>query len=129
MDKLIYAIPFVGVIGLIYAVVYYFVFRFLINRFNLKTPGREADDEETKLYTRQDYNARKDSKANSSDSVSELILKGLGGKGNISDVDCCATRLRITVKDATKVDDNVLKQTGASGVIRKGEGVQIIYGP
>jgi len=117
------------IIGLIYAVVYYFVFRFLINRFNLKTPGREADDEETKLYTRQDYNARKDSKANSSDSVSELILKGLGGKGNISDVDCCATRLRITVKDASKVDDNVLKQTGASGVIRKGEGVQIIYGP
>lgn len=117
------------IIGLIYAVVYYFVFRFLINRFNLKTPGREADDEETKLYTRQDYNARKDSKANSSDRVSELILKGLGGKENISDVDCCATRLRITVKDTKKVDDNVLKQTGASGVIRKGEGVQIIYGP
>ncbi len=117
------------IIGLIYAVVYYFVFRFLINRFNLKTPGREADDEETKLYTRQDYNARKDSKVNSSDRVSELILKGLGGKENISDVDCCATRLRITVKDTKKVDDNVLKQTGASGVIRKGEGVQIIYGP
>ena len=118
------------IVGLVYAVVYYFVFRFMIVKFNLKTPGREADNEETKLYTRKDMNAKK---ANSSDSkydtVSALILKGLGGKQNLSDLDCCATRLRVTVTDASLVDDSLLKQSGASGVIHKGNGVQIIYGP
>ena len=118
------------IVGLVYAVVYYFVFRFMIEKFNLKTPGREADNEETKLYTRKDMNAKK---ANGSDSgydtVSALILKGLGGKQNLSDLDCCATRLRVTVTDASLVDDSLLKQSGASGVIHKGNGVQIIYGP
>ncbi|MDY3031427.1 MAG: glucose PTS transporter subunit IIA [Clostridia bacterium] len=118
------------IVGLVYAVVYYFVFRFMIEKFNLKTPGREADNEETKLYTRKDMNAKK---ANGSDSgydtVSALILKGLGGKQNLSDLDCCATRLRVTVTDASLVDDSLLKQSGASGVIHKGNGVQVIYGP
>lgn len=122
------------VVGLIYAFVYYFVFYFMITRFNLKTPGREADDEETKLYTRKDMNARKDAASagvvnDGFDSVSALILKGLGGKSNLSDVDCCATRLRVTVKDAQLVEDSLLKQSGASGVIHKGNGVQVIYGP
>ena len=58
-----------------------------------------------------------------------LILKGLGGKANISDIDCCATRLRVTVGDPSLVDDAALKQSGASGVIRKGNGIQIVYGP
>lgn len=124
----------VVIIGLIYAVVYYFVFSFMIKKFNLKTPGREADDEETKLYTRKDVDARKaggetSKQSGSVDITSALILKGLGGKGNISDVDCCATRLRITVIDPSKVDDASLKQSGASGVIHKGNGIQVVYGP
>ena len=115
------------VVGLIYAVVYYFVFYFLITRFNLKTPGREADDEETKLYTRKDMENRKN--ASNVDMTSALILKGLGGKSNISDLDCCATRLRVTVLDSSKVADSLLKKSGASGVIHKGNGLQVIYGP
>ena len=61
--------------------------------------------------------------------MSAAICRGLGGKDNISDIDCCATRLRCTVFEAGKVEDAVLKATGASGVIHKGNGVQIIYGP
>ena len=119
------------VVGLFYAVIYYFVFYFMITKFNFKTPGREADDEETKLYTRKDMNARKGAAAAESgfDRVSALILKGLGGKANLSDVDCCATRLRVTVIDSALVNDGLLKQSGASGVIHKGNGVQVIYGP
>lgn len=121
------------VIGLIYAVVYYFVFYFMITKLNLKTPGREADSEETKLYTRKDVNARKEAASNAVsdgfDRVSALILKGLGGKSNLSDVDCCATRLRITVIDPELVQDSLLKESGASGIIHKGNGVQVIYGP
>lgn len=119
------------VIGLIYAVVYYFVFYFMITKMNLATPGREADDIEPKLYRRSDVEAAKSDKAggSSDDTVSALILKGLGGKENLSDVDCCATRLRITVIDIKKVTDSLLKESGASGVIRKGNGVQVIYGP
>ena len=121
------------VVGLVYAVVYYFLFYFMIKKFNFKTPGREADDEETKLYTRKDMEAKKGAKsakgAQGVDMTSALILKGLGGKANISDLDCCATRLRITVVDAAKVDDKILKSSGASGVVRKGDGVQVIYGP
>lgn len=111
-------------VGIVYFFVYWGVFTFLIRKFKLKTPGREADNEETKLYTRADVNARKDG-----DRVSQLILKGLGGKDNISDVDCCATRLRITVKDSAKVSEGTLKESGAAGVIRKGKGIQVIYGP
>ncbi len=117
------------IIGAVYAVVYYFLFSLMIRGLNLKTPGREADDEETKLYTRADYNARKDKADDASLLVPALILKGLGGKTNISDLDACATRLRVTVKNPAHVSDSLLRQSGASGVIRKGEGVQIIYGP
>lgn len=83
------------IIGLVYAVVYYFVFYFMITKLDLKTPGREADNGEVKLYTRADYNKK------SGDKTSGLLLKGLGGKDNISDLDCCATRLRVTVKTQT----------------------------
>lgn len=122
------------VVGLIYAVVYYFVFYFMITKMNLKTPGREPDDVEPKLYRRSDVNEAKAAKVKSadkraSDVVSAMILKGLGGKENLSDVDCCATRLRVTVNDASKVMDDMLKASGASGVIHKGNGVQVIYGP
>lgn len=122
------------VVGLIYAAVYYFVFYFMITKMNLKTPGREPDDVEPKLYRRSDVNEAKAAKVKSadkraSDVVSAMILKGLGGKDNLSDVDCCATRLRVTVNDASKVMDDMLKASGASGVIHKGNGVQVIYGP
>lgn len=121
------------IVGLVYAVIYYFVFYFMITKFNFKTPGRESDDEETKLYTRKDLDERKKGSSNKSevgfDRVSALIIKGLGGKQNISDVDCCATRLRITVFKPDLVSDSYLKESGASGVIHKGNGIQVVYGP
>ena len=118
---------FVVIVGIVYFIVYYVVFSLLIKKMNLKTPGREDDDEETKLYTRSDVNAAKQAAGN--DSQSSLIVKGLGGAANLSDVDCCATRLRVTVNDSSKVDQDILKQSGAAGVIVKGNGVQVIYGP
>ena len=117
------------IVGVGYFIVYYFLFSFLIKKMDLKTPGRD-DVEEVKLYTRADVNARKEgAAANPEDTVSEGILVGLGGKKNISDVDCCATRLRCTVYKPELVQDSILKATGASGVVHKGNGVQIIYGP
>lgn len=121
-------------VGIIYFFLYYFIFTFLIKKFDLKTPGREDDDVETKLYTKADVNARKAAGAaeiagENEDALSEAITRGLGGAKNIADVDCCATRLRCTVKKAALVNDTILKSTGASGVVHKGNGVQIIYGP
>ena len=123
-------------VGIIYFFLYYFIFKFMIKKFNFKTPGREDDDVETKLYTKADVNARKEAQngaasegASSEDALSEMITRGLGGKKNIADVDCCATRLRCTVHEADRVNDGILKSTGASGVIHKGNGVQVIYGP
>ena len=109
-------------VGIIYFGVYYFLFRYLIQKFNYITPGREDDEVETKLYTRKDVNAAKEDN-------SATILEALGGKDNLVNVDCCATRLRLTVKDSSLVNDSLLKQTGASGIIKKGSGVQVIYGP
>ena len=121
-------------VGIIYFFLYYFIFKFMIKKFDFKTPGREDEDVETKLYTKADVNARREAQngedgAAISDPVSEAITQGLGGKKNINDVDCCATRLRCTVKDASLVNDGILKATGASGVVHKGLGVQVIYGP
>ncbi len=147
----------VVIVGIVYFIVYYFLFTFLIRKFDLKTPGREASDE-VKLYHRSDVDKKrrggkregmKDNGAlNSSgisggsasggisgggmserDEISVRICDGLGGRDNISDVDCCATRLRCTVYQSSKVKTDVLKSTGASGVIQKGNGVQVIYGP
>ena len=117
------------IVGVGYFIVYYFLFSFLIKKMDLKTPGRD-DVEEVKLYTRADVNARKEgAAANPEDAVSEGILVGLGGKKNISNVDCCATRLRCTVSNPDLVNDGILKATGASGVVHRGQGVQVIYGP
>ena len=122
-------------VGIIYFCLYYFIFKFLIKKFDFKTPGREDDDAETKLYTKADVNARKEAQADGTtsadkeDARSEAITRGLGGKKNISDVDCCATRLRCTVHEPGRVNDSILKATGASGVVHKGNGVQVIYGP
>ena len=122
-------------VGIIYFCLYYFIFKYLIKKFDFKTPGREDDDTETKLYTKADVNARKEAQtdgttsADKEDARSEAITRGLGGKKNISDVDCCATRLRCTVHEPGRVNDSILKATGASGVVHKGNGVQVIYGP
>lgn len=123
----------VVIVGVFYFIVYYFLFRFLIKKMDLKTPGRD-DSEEVKLYHRSDVEAKKNgvsasSDASSEDALSKTICHGLGGKKNISDVDCCATRLRCTVYKADLVNDSMLKSTGASGVVHKGNGVQVIYGP
>ncbi len=119
------------IVGIVYFIVYYFLFSFLIRKFDYKTPGRD-DNEEVKLYTRKDVNARKQAQSGAGGDVDETsarICQGLGGKKNISDVDCCATRLRCTVYKSELVNDAVLKSTGASGVVHKGNGVQVIYGP
>ena len=122
----------VVVVGAVYFVLYYIIFRFMISKFDYKTPGRD-DAEEVKLYTRADVNARSAASGSTApagdDPVSALIVEGLGGAANLSDVDCCATRLRCTVKDAALVKQDVLKVSGASGVICKGNGVQVVYGP
>ena len=123
-------------VGIIYFILYYVIFTFMIRKFDFKTPGREDDDTETKLYTKADVNARKETgkaagaaATTSADPVSELITRGLGGKKNIVDVDCCATRLRITVAEPERVRDELLKQTDFRGIVKKGQGVQVIYGP
>ncbi|MFQ8742239.1 MAG: glucose PTS transporter subunit IIA [Clostridium sp.] len=124
--------------GIVYFLLYYFLFSFLIKKFDLKTPGREDDDEETKLYTKADVNARRteakegesgSQAENSKDSRSVAIAMGMGGRNNITSVDCCATRLRCSIADSSLVDEKLLKSTGAVGVIVKGQGIQIIYGP
>ncbi|WP_456096236.1 glucose PTS transporter subunit IIA [Peptostreptococcus sp.] len=126
----------IPLVGIGYFIVYYFLFSFLIKKFNLKTPGREDDDNaEVKLYTKADVNAKKgevqsgDKSANADDDLSMAIVHGLGGKSNIESVDCCITRLRCTVADSNLVRDDVLKATGAAGVVKAGTGVQVIYGP
>ena len=116
------------VVGIVYFVVYHLLFSFLIKKLDLKTPGRD-DNEEVKLYKRSDLEAKKNADNEEVDELSAMICQGLGGKKNISDVDCCATRLRCTVHKAELVNEALLKQSGASGVIHKGVGVQIIYGP
>ncbi|MEI0486954.1 glucose PTS transporter subunit IIA [Brachyspira intermedia] len=125
------------IVGAAYFFIYYFLFYTLIRKFDWKTPGREPDNEEPKLYRRADVAAAK--AAASGEAVdtnplfqyeeAPLITAGLGGKKNISDVDCCATRLRITVFDPSKVVDATLKASGAAGIIKKGNGIQVIYGP
>ena len=124
--------------GMVYFLLYYCLFSFLIKKFDLKTPGREDDDEETKLYTKADVNARRteakegescSQEENSKDSRSAAIVMGMGGRNNITSVDCCATRLRCSIADSSLVDEKLLKSTGAVGVIVKGQGIQIIYGP
>ena len=126
----------IPLVGIAYFIIYFFLFRFLILKKNFATPGREDDTEETKLYTRKDYNAKNNGGDVSSNSqktdandTSRLILEGLGGKDNIVSLDCCATRLRVSVKNGEIVSDALLKQSGAAGVIKKGNGIQVVYGP
>jgi len=106
-------------------------FRFAITKLNIKTPGRE-DDEDSKLYTKADYLEKKKAeakeKAGTSTDMYEEIVEGLGGLDNIVDLDNCATRLRVVVKDPVRTNEVLLKSTGAAGVIQKGTNLQVIYG-
>lgn len=121
--------------GVVYFFLYYFIFKYLIKKHNFKTPGREDDDEDTHMHSKAEYLASKgkgDSKtgaAAASGGISETIANALGGKANLSDVDACATRLRVTVKKPELVNDALLKSTGAAGIVHKGQGIQVIYGP
>ncbi|WP_424244203.1 glucose-like phosphotransferase system IIB component [Elusimicrobium posterum] len=128
----------------VYFVGYYVFFRYVITKWNLMTPGREADEEESKLYTKADYEAKTAEAAPAADAGAEnkeakpvpaeyeqsaKILEGLGGKANLESVDCCATRLRLNVHDSSLVSKDLLKKAGALGTIVSGKGVQVIFGP
>ena len=113
------------------------VFRFLILKLDLKTPGREEGGEESRLYTKQDYREKtaKESEKkraggeNRYRGAAEAYLTGLGGKDNIIDVTNCATRLRVSVKDAALVKDTAyFKQNGAHGLVKNGNALQVIVG-
>ena len=145
---------------LVYFIIYFFVFRFFILKWDLKTPGREAEGESARFVSKEEYrnatgvgvaggagnaSGRNVSGGNAAgdvgkakgkrgaepgyDEKSAAILAGVGGADNLEDIDCCATRLRLTLVDSSKVDEEILRSTGASGVIRKGSGIQVIYGP
>lgn len=122
-------------VGIAYAVVYYFLFLFLIKKFNLKTPGRDENEGETKLYTKADFQETKSEKGKTtkrgSSEITEnapLILAALGGESNIVSVDACITRLRVEVVDKALIDKTAFKALGASGVVEVGNGVQVIFG-
>lgn len=123
--------PMYILVGLIYFGIYYLVFRFLITKFNFKTVGREDAGEETKLYSKKDYNEKKAGVSNpeAEDDIAGVIVGALGGASNINTVTNCYTRLRLTLDNPEAVDEDVLKQqTGASGVIIRDKNVQVVYG-
>ena len=121
----------------VYFLLYFVVFRFFIKKLDLKTPGREGDNEEPKMVTKDDYRAATgvgvagglSGLPKNFDTRSATIAKGCGGVDNVREIDCCATRLRLTLNDGSLVDEAILKSTGASGVVAKGAGIQVIYGP
>ncbi|MDZ5672416.1 MULTISPECIES: PTS maltose transporter subunit IIBC [Bacillus] len=123
-------------IGLSFTAIYFFVFRFLILKFNIATPGREKDEQqETKLYSKKEYRERKNkdetaaSAAETADDTAFLYIEALGGKDNVTEVTNCATRLRVSVKDETKVEpDSVFRALGAHGIVRNGKAFQVIIG-
>jgi PTS system maltose and glucose-specific IIC component len=120
--------PMYIVIGLVQFAVYYVIFRFLIVKLKLKTPGREDTNESVKLYTKKDYKEKVAKGEDSKLQLGKIIVAALGGKENIEKVDNCFTRLRLIIVDPSKIDKQSLKETGASGVVIKGENVQVVYG-
>jgi len=103
-------------LGVVYAPLYYYAFRFIITRMGVETPGRESEDEKPQQVA--------------ADERTKVIISGLGGQANIEDVDCCFTRLRVRVKDMKEVVDQTLLTTGANGINRVSEhDIQVIYGP
>ncbi len=125
-------------VGIVYFIVYYFVFYFMITKFNLKTPGRDENEGETKLYTKADFQNSKGGttdaaapKTSAKGEIAEkapLVLAALGGEENIVSVDACITRLRVEVKDKANVNKDELKNLGAAGVVEVGNGIQAIFG-
>ena len=129
--------PIYLLVGVAFFFIYYFIFRFLIVKFNFKTVGREDSDQETKLYSKKEYNDKKGSVPDngvlvvptSEDEVSGIIVEGLGGAENIKTIDNCYTRLRLKLANPALVDEGLLKnQTQAKGVISNGENVHVVYG-
>lgn len=119
----------------VFFVIYFFIFRFFILKWDLKTPGREEEGEEMKMMSKSEYqaslkgaNAQHEAALAQFDPKSGMILQGVGGLDNVVIIDCCATRLRLTLNDGSKVNENVLKFTGARGVVKKGNAIQVIYG-
>lgn len=106
----------VVVIGVVWFFLYYFTFTFLIKKFNFQTPGRTDKIEVAGNKTKVEGRALD-------------IINGLGGEENLVNVDNCATRLRVTVKDETLVNEELLKETGSQGLIKRGNGIQVVYGP
>ncbi len=125
-------------IGLVFTCIWFVVFRFLILRFDFKTPGRTDDEEEDKLYTKADYKQKQGGAPNAGaaaptgderDRKAAAFLAALGGKDNIVDVTNCATRLRVTVKDDRLVKSaNVFMTGGAHGLVHNGTAIQVIVG-
>ena len=125
-------------VGIVYFVVYYFVFYFMITKLNLKTPGRDENEGETKLYTKADFQNSKGTateaaapKTAGKGEIAEkapLVLAALGGEENIVSVDACITRLRVEVKNKANVNKDELKNLGAAGVVEVGNGIQAIFG-
>lgn len=108
---------YVIIMGLFWAIIYYLVFRFLITKFNVATPGRESDGESVSVESK--------------DSIGETamkVLNALGGKENLEDVDACITRLRVAVKDVSKVDKDTIKELGATAVLEVKGGIQAVFG-
>lgn len=120
------------VIGIVFAFIWFFVFTFMIKKFDLKTPGRESDDEEMKLFNKKEYIKEKEikkEKTNKSTAQAEKYLELVGGSENVIDVTNCATRLRLTVKDENKVaKEEEFKRVGAHGLVKNGAALQIIVG-
>lgn len=108
-------------VGIVFAIVYYFLFRYLIVKFNIKTPGRDDDEVDTELSDGKKVTGIHEKAA--------LVLENIGGAGNIKDVDACITRLRLVLNDEMLVNEKLLKELGAAGIIRLGKGnVQIVFG-
>jgi len=128
--------PIYVLVGIAFFFIYYFLFRFLITKMNLKTVGREDEGNETKLYSKKDYKEQQlagndgmVAASSSQDSIAALITEGLGGDSNIKTIDNCYTRLRLKLNDPELVNETLLKeQTSAKGVIKNGENVHVVYG-
>ncbi|MCE0496161.1 alpha-glucoside-specific PTS transporter subunit IIBC [Vibrio salinus] len=122
------------IIGFSFTAIYFFTFKYLIVRFDVKTPGRESDDEDIRLVSKKEYREKKQGVAaqtatDSRDEQALQILKALGGMDNIAEINNCATRLRISVKNPDLLlSDSVFRQAGAHGVVRNDEAIQIIIG-
>lgn len=116
----------VVVLGIIYFIIYYFAFRTIILKFDCKTPGRE-DDNVMKVFDKKKLDFTFDQSL--IDPRSQMIIQGLGGRSNFYDLDCCITRLRASLRNPELINESLLKQSGAAGIMHKNEAIQIIYGP